>query len=611
MHLQCIDLFSVSLSFMRLSCYLCPAYFDFRSKYNRAGKFVQIGDDFARVMFAKRFSHTCDDEFIYDIMDNSYNIKFVKHIRRIDKSEAMNMVRKQLNDLEGTLEKRREINSKYGGEFIPYQLRLREQELTGLLEKLGGADCELFECCYLIYVVCHTEEKLDELSSYIRSKGRNHQVIIDNLTGQQENGINSVIPLAINYLADENADYSVHFTSEEVANFISFSFNNYFNMNGLDYGKNLQTGTRNVLDRTEEMNANGYVLGTSGTGKSVNLKNEFISAIMKNPNDEFIFIDPDNEYLPLLDYIDGERIILSPSSKTYLNVFDLDLSCSTDEGNAVAMKTDFIMTFVASAKGRDLTIDEMSIIDRVVNLIYKDYQKSNGDEKYIPTLPLFYQTLKEQPEQTATDLALSLELYTYGSFDIFAHKTNVEFHKNFIIFDLFNMGEQLKKVGLKVILEIIWQRVITNKRKGIRTWLWCDEFSVMFTGEDNSSGMFFKKVYQRIRKQGGVATGATQNITEVLDNPQASSMLQNAEFVVLLQQKPKDLRKIIDLFELSETQYAYLKTGERGTGLIICGKKIIPFSNIIPKDTLIYKIINTKFDGNQRQKTQTQGTGNQ
>lgn len=585
--------------------YLCPAHFDFRSKYNRTGKFIQMGDAYARVMFAKRFSYSCDEEFLYDIMDNKYNIKVSKHIQRIDKSEAMDMLKKQMNDLEGKLEKRREINNKHGGQFIPYALREREKELNELQEKLGGADCELFECCFLIYVVAESEEKLEELSSYIRAKGRNHQVIIDNLTGQQERGINSVLPLAINYLADEDAaNVSISFTSEQIGNFIPYSFNGYFNVNGLDYGSNIQTGNRIVLDRTEEMNANGYVLGTSGAGKSMTTKDEILAAMMKHPEDEFIVLDPDNEYLPMLKYIDGERIILSPSSKTYLNIFDINLNYSTDEGNAIAIKTDFIMTFCASAKGMDLTIDEMSVIDRVVKLVYKEYQQHDGDMEYIPTLPVFHKILKEQPEQTAKDLALSIELYTYGSFDMFAHKTNIEFHKNFLIFDLFNMGEQLRRVGLKVILEMIWQRVIENRNKGIRTWLWCDEFSVMFTGKDTSSGLFFKKVYQRIRKQGGVATANTQNITEVLESKEASSMLQNAEFLVLLQQKPADLNKIIELFELSETQYSYLKTGEKGTGLIICGKKVIPFKNIIPEDTLIYEIFNTKFSGKQRMQAQ-------
>lgn len=585
---------------VNLKDYIAPVHFDFKSKYNRTGKYIQMGDTFARVMFAKRFSTSCDDEFLYDLMDNNYSVKISKHIQRIDKSEAMDILKKEINRLEGTIEKRREQNNKFGGQFIPYSLQSREKELLNLQEILGEADCELFECCFLIYLTADSETKLDELSSYIRSKGRNHQVIIDNLVGQQERGLNSILPLAINELANEEINVCKTFITGAIANFIPFSFVAYFDVNGIDYGANTQTGNRIFLDRTQEMNANGYILGTSGAGKSMTLKDEILSAMIKNPNDEFIVIDPDNEYLTLLDYIYGERIILSPSSKTYLNIFDTDLEYSTDDGNAIAMKTDFIMSFCASVKGMNLSVDEMSIIDRVVKLVYRDFQEHNGDKQYIPTLPVFYKILKEQPEQTAADLALSIELYTKGTFDMFAHHTNVEVSKNFLIFDLFSMGEHLRTVGLQVVLEMIWQRVIENKRKGIRTWLWCDEFSVMFTGKDTFAGLFFKKVFQRIRKLGGVATAATQNITEVLESKEATAMLQNAEFLVLLQQKPKDLQKIVDLFELSESQTAYLKTGKAGTGLIICGKKIIPFKNLVPKDTLTYKLFSTKFNEKQR-----------
>ncbi len=585
---------------VNLKDYIAPVHFDFKSKYNRTGKHVQMGDTFARVLFAKRFSTSCDDEFLYDLMDNNYSVKISKHIQRIDKSEAMDILKKEINHLEGTIEKRRETNSKFGGQFIPYSLRNREKELLNLQEVLGEEDCELFECCFLIYLTAESEAKLDELSSYIRSKGRNHQVVIDNLVGQQERGLNSILPIAINELANEEINVCKTFITNAMANFIPFSFVAYFDVNGLDYGVNTQTGNRILLDRTQEMNANGYILGTSGSGKSMMVKDEILSAIAKNPNDEFIIIDPENEYLPLLDYIDGERIILSPSSQTHINIFDTNLEYTTEDGNALATKTDFIMSFIASAKGMDLSRDETSIIDRVVKLAYRDFQNHNGDKEYLPTLPVFYKLLKEQPEQTAADIALNIEIYTKGTFDMFAHHTNVEVSKKLLIFDLFNMGEHLRPVGLHVLLEMIWQRVVENRRKGIRTWLWCDEFSVMFTGKDTSAGLFFKKVYQRIRKYGGVATAVTQNISEVLESKEATTMIQNAEFLVLAQQKGQDLKKLVDLFELSESQMAYLKTGNVGTGLIICGKKIIPFKNLVPKDTLTYKLFSTKFNEEQR-----------
>ena len=364
------------------------------------------------------------------------------------------------------------------------------------------------------------------------------------------------------------------------------------------YGINQITGTPIIIDRSEGLNGNGFILGTSGSGKSMNTKAEFFAAATKYPNDEFIVIDPENEYRPLGVPFDAEIIKLSPRTDTFINIFDTDMTYSEDGSSAVQMKVDFIMTFCEAAKGLELTAKERSVIDRCVKFVYQDYISSQGDISKLPNLPQFYEALKKQPEKEASDIALSLELYTTGSFDMFAHSTNIEYNKKFIIYDIFEMGEQLQTVGLLVILEMLWQRVIQNKLKGIRTWVWCDEFSVMFN--DNKQGVFrtgdfFEKVYKRIRKHGGIATGATQNISEVIQSNQAMTMLQNSEFLVLLAQKEDDLEIIKKMFNLSESQAKYIDIDEPGRGLIKCGKCVIPFINIIPSDSLMYKICTTKF----------------
>ena len=290
----------------------------------------------------------------------------------------------------------------------------------------------------------------------------------------------------------------------------------------------------------------------------------------------------------------------SPNSPTKYNVFDIDLSFTEDGKDAVSIKSEFIMTIVETAKGSPLTSGEKSVLDRCIHLAYRDFQISGGHDKTkLPTLTTLYKLLKAQSESEAQDLALVLELYVIGSLRNFADQTNININKRFLVIDIFDMGEQLKAVGLQIVLEFVWQRVIENKKRGIRTWLWCDEFSVMFNDTSSSgtsqSGKFFVKVYSRIRKHGGVATGITQNIIDVLASPEARSMLANAEFKVLLQQKTDNLKEISRLFELSPSQEAFLKTGEKGTGLIICGKKIIPFDKKIPPKGKLYETISTNF----------------
>ena len=260
------------------------------------------------------------------------------------------------------------------------------------------------------------------------------------------------------------------------------------------------------------------------------------------------------------------------------------------------------MTICETAKGSELTSNERTLIDRCVKETYREFITSHGDMSKIPTFTDFYKNLVAMTEIEAKSLALSLELYITGSFNIFSGKTNVNTDKRFMVFDISSMGEQIRPVGLQVVLEYVWQRVSKNRDNGIRTWVWIDEFSIMFNDgagkTTHRSGEFFAKVYKRIRKYGGVPTAITQNITEVLTSTQAKTMLLNSEFVVLLQQRKEDMDTLTKLFSLSPSQEAYLKTGKKGSGLIVCGHKIIPFEKPIPTDSLMYKICTTKFGEN-------------
>ena len=594
---------------VRLKDYIAPASFNFKSKY------IEIGSCYSSVMFVKRFSYECDDEFIIDLLDNTYDIAVSKHLIRIDKTESMKILKRQMNDLEARMEKRRELNAKRGGKYVPYTLRQREKDLEDMQEKLGSSNCDLFAFGIYIYVAADTLEQLNDLKDYIKQVALRHQVVVDVLTGvpQQELGLQSIMPFA-NPAKTKDGSYlgqPFYLPSDEVANLIPFSYRNNINPAGLIYGINQITNTPIIIDRTEGMNANGFTLGTSGSGKSISTKAEFFAATMKYTNDEFIIIDPENEYRPLATAkyggslpFDAEIIRLSPNTDTYINIFDTELTYSEDGASAVQMKVDFIMTFCEVVKGSALTAKERSVIDRCTKMVYMDYITSNGDRSKLPNLKQFYQALKEQEEKEAADIALSLETYVTGSFNIFAHDTNIQYNKRVIIFDIFEMGNQLQTVGLMVLLEMLWQRVIQNKKRGVRTWVWTDEFSIMFN--DDSSGIFrtgdfFEKVYKRIRKHGGIATGATQNISEVIKSKQAMTMLQNSEFLVLLAQKEDDLEIIQKMLRLSENQAKYLDIDESGKGLIKCGKRIIPFSNLLPTDSLMYKICTTKFKDIQQQ----------
>ena len=584
--------------------YIAPTCFAFKPNE------VEVGESFTRVLFMQRYDRDLDDEFIRDMADNNFKIAVAKHVRRIDKTDALEKVRREIFNVQVKIQKRMEENHKRGGNFIPFDMQDKLKELEDIQNKLAGSLLELFEVALLISVSASTKDELEEICKSIKAKAQNHQVKLATLTRQQERGMNSVLPFANNQFSIQNNNsISTYLLTDATSILIPFSYNTYFCDNGIFYGMNQLTNAAIILDRTNEMNSNGFVYGTSGSGKSTFTKLEIAEVLMKYPNDEIIVIDPENEYEVLVqkENFDGEILKVAPNSSTKFNIFDIDLTYSEDGKDAVALKSEFIMTIVETAKGMKLTSDERSLIDRCVRDVYQEYMLSGGkDESKLPTLTSLYDELKEQAEPIAQHLALVLELYVKGSFNSFADKTNVNTEKNFIVLDIAQMGDQLRSVGLQIILEYLWQRVKNNKRNGIRTWVWIDEFSVMFSDDEASgemqSGKFFTKVYSRIRKYGGVATAITQNITEMLASPQAVSMMGNAEFTVLLQQKKENLEQIINIFELSENQAAYLKNGERGTGLIICGKKVIPFDKNIPRTGKIYNMISTDFKEYQKKK---------
>ena len=577
----------------KIKDYIAPSSFAFR------GKEVEVGTAFTRIMYVHRYDRELDDTFLSELLDNNFKITVSKHILRIDKGDALEKVRQEIFDVQGKIQKRMEDNHKKGGNFVPFRLTDKLKELEDLQERLSGSNIELFEVSLFISLSAETKDELEELTKHIKTKASKHQVTINYLTRQQDKGMNTVLPFGVNHLGSAVSTYLL---TDAAAILIPFSYRTYFSDSGIFYGINKVTNSAIILDRTEEMNSNGFVLGPSGSGKSVFVKLEIADVLFKYPNDEIIVIDPDNEYGALIqkENFDGEILKLSPNSPTKFNIFDIDLSYSEEGKDAISIKSEFIMTVIETAKGYKLESNEKSIIDRCVRIAYHDFQLSEGrDTDKLPTLTTLYNLLREQPEPEAIQLALILELYVTGSFRSFADKTNINISKKFLVFDIFDMGEQLKAVGLQIILEYVWQRVIENKKKGIRTWLWVDEFSIMFNDGSNSetsqSGKFFVKVYSRIRKHGGVATGITQNIIDVLASPEARSMLNNAEFKVLLPQKSDNLKEISRLFELSPSQEAFLKSGEKGTGLIICGKKIIPFDKKIAPHGKVYETISTNF----------------
>ena len=231
---------------------------------------------------------------------------------------------------------------------------------------------------------------------------------------------------------------------------------------------------------------------------------------------------------------------------------------------------------------------EKSIIDRCTALVYPEAENAGR----VATLCDLRQKLLEQPEDKAREIALSLELYTTGSLDIFGRESTVDLNKPYVVFDIHGLGEQLKPAGSLVITDTILNRVTLNWKRGKRTHVFIDEFHVMF--ENEQSGIFFNSAWRQFRKRGAYPTAITQNVEYLLDSVQASTMLSNSEFIVMLNQAASDRAKLAKLLNISNEQMSYVTNADAGCGLIRYGSALVPFINRFPRDTKLYALMTTK-----------------
>ena len=243
-----------------------------------------------------------------------------------------------------------------------------------------------------------------------------------------------------------------------------------------------------------------------------------------------------------------------------------------------------------------------SIIDRCTALVYQEAEETG----IIPTLCTLREKLMEQPEEKAREIALSLELFTTGSLDIFGHGSNVDLDKRVVVFNIHDLGEQLKPTGLLVITDTMLNRVTLNWKRGKRTHVFIDEFHVVF--ENEYSGNFFNSAWRQFRKRNAYPTAITQNVEYLLDSVQASTMLSNSEFIVMLNQAASDREKLAWLLNISNEQMSYVTNADAGCGLIKYGSALVPFVNRFPKDTQLYKLMTTKpgegvFGGRGKEET--------
>lgn len=549
-----------------------------------------IGDKFARAIYIKDLPTFLNDKFLSDISDFSFNLMLTMNIKSVDAYKALRIVKKQITGMEANkIEyQKRSLKNGYLEAFIPHELKHSLDEAKELLDDLINKNQKMF---LTNVIIVHFADDLDSLNKdgkEITAIANKFLCQVGTLHYQQEDALNSCLPYGLNLIKASRT-----LTTESTAIFMPFTNQELFQEDGMYYGLNAVSRNLIMFNRLSLKNPNGFILGTPGSGKSFAAKREMINVLLST-DDDVIIIDPEREYTRLVSNFGGEVIHISAGSKNYLNPLDMTMDYADDD-DPLLLKSDFILSLCEVLVGGryGLTPREKSIIDRCLKLTYKAYLQT-FDPKDVPTLFDFYEQLNAQDDDEAVQLATALELYVKGNLSVFSNKTNININSRFVCFDIKDLGKQLKTMGMLIVLDQVWNRITVNRNKGKRTWIYLDEIYLLFANEYSANFLF--ELYKRARKWGGVPTGITQNVEDLLKSELARRMLSNSDFLMMLNQAPSDRNELADLLNISDTQLSYVTNADSGQGLLFVGNGIVPFKDEFPKNTKLYKMMTTKVE---------------
>lgn len=563
--------------------WLCPNAMEFAKDHFR------LDSRWGRVLYLQGYASYIKDTLISELCDLDRSLMLSMDILPVPTDEA---VREIQNKLLGVMTnaanfQRRQNAANNFSAVLPYDMEQQKKETTEMLEDLTNRDQRMMFGLVTLVHLADTKEQLDSDTETILTVARKHLCQMSTLRWQQKDGLDTVLPYGLRRIRAMRT-----LTTESTAVLIPFRAQEILQSGGIYYGQNAVSKNMIVADRRKLLNGNSFRLGVSGSGKSFSAKEEIVS-IALSTDDDILILDPESEFGFLTEALGGEVIRVSASSDTHINALDMDKAYG-DERNPLIEKSEFILSLFEQLVGAGgVSAKEKSILDRCTYDVYREYMANNYQGE-VPTLKDLYQSLLKQPEPEARGLALSSELFITGSLNTFAQPTNVDTKARIIAYDIRELGEQLMPIGMLVTLDAIFNRVIQNWKKGKTTWVFADEFYLLFRYQYSAD--FFYKLWKRIRKYNGLVTGLTQNVEELLRSDTARLMLANSEFLILLNQSATDRDELASLLHISDTQLGYITNVSAGCGLIRCAGNIVPFENSFPRHTQLYKLMTTKPD---------------
>ena len=557
--------------------FICPDSLEYEKDH------FKMGTRFGRVLFLREYASYIKDSMIAELTDINRNLMMSIDVIPIPTDEAVREVENRLLGVETNItnwQRRQNANNNFSA-VVPYDMEQQRRESKEFLNDLTSRDQRMMFATVTLVHTADSLEQLDEDTETLLTAARKHLCQFAVLKYQQMDGLNTALPIGhrkINSLRT--------LTTESLAVLMPFRVQEIMDEGGIYCGENAISHNLIMCNKAKLLNPNSFLLGVPGSGKSFAAKMLIVFLALAT-GDDILICDPEREYASLIEAMGGEVIRIAAGSKDHINAMDM-VDGYGDGRNPVIDKSEFVLSLFEQLDSKGISAKEKSIIDRCTDAVYEDYK--NGGS--VPTLCTLREKLLEQSEKEAQDLALSLELFTSGSLDAFAHESNVDVNNRMIVYDIMDLGKQLKTMGLLVITDAMLNRVTENWKKGKRTHIFLDEFHVVF--ENEYSGAFFNSAWRRFRKRNAFPSAITQNVEYLLDSVLASSMLSNSEYIVMLNQAASDRQKLAELLNISNEQMSYITNADAGCGLIKYGSSLVPFINKFPKNTRLYKLMTTK-----------------
>ncbi len=573
--------------------FIAPSSFEFKS-----GRQLRMGQKTCRVSFLQILAPELNDRILADFLDMDSNLVVSIHIQSVDQAKAIKTIKRKITDLDKSKieEQKKAVRAGYDMDIIPSDLATYGAEAKKLLQDLQSRNERMFLVTFLILNTANGQRQLNDIVYQASGIAQRHNCALTRLDFQQEEGLFSCVPLGNNLVGIQRG-----LTTSSTAIFMPFTTQELYQTGpeALYYGINALSSNLIMVDRKLLKNPNGLFIGTPGSGKSFAAKREITNAFLICPEDDIIICDPEGEYAPLVERLHGQVVKISPTGRgydgkpCYINPMDINLDYSDDE-NPLSLKSDFVLSLceliVDSKEG--LAPVEKTIIDRCVRLVYREYLKDPCPEK-MPILEDLYNTLRAQEEKEAQYVATALEIYVTGSLNVFNHRTNVDIGSRIVCYDIKELGKQLKQLGMLIIQDQVWNRVTLNRAERKTTRYYIDEFHLLLKEEQTAN--YSTEIWKRFRKWGGIPSALTQNVKDLLASREIENVLENSDFIYMLNQASGDRQILAAKLNISPHQLSYVTHSGEGEGLLFYGNTIIPFADHFPRNTELYRIMTTKL----------------